>query len=69
MKRIAAIALLATATLMTAGRANAQSDVLKVNVPFNFTVDRTFLPAGNYAFGFDSIGSRHAHHPGPDGQR
>jgi hypothetical protein len=54
MKRIAAIALLAIATLTTAGRANAQSDVLTFNVPFNFTVDRTFLPAGSYAFSFDS---------------
>ncbi|MGA2909295.1 MAG: hypothetical protein ABSE36_16455 [Terracidiphilus sp.] len=55
MKRIIAIALLATATLMTAGSANAQSAVLKVNVPFSFTVGNTFLPAGNYAVGFDSI--------------
>ena len=55
MNRIIAIALLATATLMTAGNANAQSAVLKVNVPFSFTVDKTFLPAGNYIFGFDSM--------------
>jgi hypothetical protein len=55
MKRIAAIALLATATLMTAGNASAQSAVLKVDVPFDFTVNNTFLPAGNYTFGFDSM--------------
>ena len=48
MNRTIAIALLATATLMTAGSGNAQSAVLKVNVPFNFTVNSTFLPAGNY---------------------
>ena len=54
MNRIAAIALVVTATLMTAGSASAQSTVLKVNVPFNFTVSDTFLPAGNYAIGFDS---------------
>ena len=55
MNRIIAIALLATATLMTAGSANAQRTLLTVNVPFNFTVNRTFLQAGNYTFGFDSI--------------
>ncbi len=55
MNRIAAIALVVTATLMTAGSASAQSPVLKVNVPFNFTVNSTFLPAGNYAVGFDSV--------------
>ena len=55
MKRITAIALLAIATLMTAGTANAQRDVLKVDVPFNFTVNSTVLPAGNYTFGFDSM--------------
>ncbi|MGO8933749.1 MAG: hypothetical protein ACLPLZ_02740 [Terracidiphilus sp.] len=50
-----AIALLAIATLMTAGSANAQRDVLKVNVPFNFTVNSTLLPAGNYTVEFDSM--------------
>jgi hypothetical protein len=55
MKRIAAIALFATATFMNAGIANAQSDVLKVDVPFSFTVSDTFLPAGNYEVGFDSM--------------
>jgi hypothetical protein len=38
---------------MTAGNANAQSAVLKVDVPFNFSVSGTFLPAGSYALGFD----------------
>jgi hypothetical protein len=50
-----AIALFATATLMTAGNANAQRDVLKVDVPFDFTVNNTFLPAGSYTFSFDSM--------------
>ncbi len=54
MKHIAAIALFATATLMTAGSASAQSAMLKVNVPFDFTVNSTVLPAGNYTLGFDS---------------
>ena len=40
---------------MTAGSANAQRTVLTVDVPFNFTVNSTFLPAGNYTLGFDSI--------------
>ncbi len=49
------VLLLATATLMTASSLSAQSAVLKVDVPFNFTVGNTFLPAGSYAVGFDSI--------------
>jgi hypothetical protein len=53
MNRIAAIALLAIATSMTAGNASAQSAVLKVDVPFNFSAGGTFLPAGNYDLGFD----------------
>ncbi len=55
MNRIIAIALLAAATLATAGSANAQSPVLKVDVPFNFKVNKTFLPAGKYTFGFDTM--------------
>jgi hypothetical protein len=55
MKRIAAIALFATATLMTAGNASAQSAVLKVDVPFNFTVNSTSLPAGIYTVCFDTM--------------
>lgn len=54
MNRVAAIALLAIAASMTAGNASAQSAVLKVDVPFNFSVGDTLLPAGSYAFGFDS---------------
>lgn len=55
MNRIAAITLIATAILMTAGNASAQSAVLKVDVPFSFTVNGAALPAGNYSFGFDSM--------------
>lgn len=55
MNRIIAITLLATATLMTAGSASAQRPLLRVNVPFNFTVNSTVLPAGNYTIAFDSI--------------
>jgi hypothetical protein len=53
MNRIAAIALLVLATSMTPGNGSAQSAVLKVDVPFNFSVSDTFLPAGSYAIGFD----------------
>jgi hypothetical protein len=55
MNRIHAIALLVIATLTTAGGAGAQSAALKVDVPFNFTVNGAALPAGNYSFGFDSM--------------
>lgn len=54
MNRIAAIALFVGAILMSANSATAQSSVVKVNVPFAFTVNNTFLPAGSYLFGFDS---------------
>jgi hypothetical protein len=55
MNRIAAIAFFVVATVMTAGSASAQSSVVEVNVPFNFTVNDTLLPAGSYTFGFDSM--------------
>jgi hypothetical protein len=55
MNRIAAIALFAGAAVMTAAGAAAQSSVVEVNVPFGFTVNNTFLAAGNYTFGFDSM--------------
>jgi hypothetical protein len=54
MNRITAIALFVGAALMTANSATAQSSVVKVNVPFAFTVNNTFLPAGSYLVGFDS---------------
>jgi len=55
MNRMTAIALLALATLMTAGSADAQREVLKVDVPFNFTVNSTSLPAGIYTVRFDAM--------------
>lgn len=55
MNRIAAIALFVGATLITAGSAAAQSSVVEANIPFNFTFSDTFLPAGTYTFGFDSM--------------
>jgi hypothetical protein len=58
MNRIAAIALFAGAILMIASSAAAQSNVVEADVPFNFTVNNTLLPAGSYTFGFDLM------HPG-----
>src|SRR5580692_8615947 len=55
MNRITAIALFALATLTTFSSATAQRNVMDVNVPFNFTVNGTFLAAGTYTFGFDSM--------------
>jgi hypothetical protein len=55
MNRIAAIALFAGTILITAGSAAAQSKVVEVVVPFNFTVNNTLLPAGNYTVGFDLL--------------
>ncbi len=55
MNRIAAIAVFAGAALMTVSSATAQSHVVEANVPFNFTVNNTVLPAGNYTLGFDSL--------------
>ncbi len=55
MNRTIAVMLFATATWITGPRAAAQGAVLKVDVPFNFTVSNTFLPAGSYEVGFDSI--------------
>jgi hypothetical protein len=53
MNRIAAIALVAASALTIASSASAQNNVVAVDVPFNFTVNNTFLPAGSYTFGFD----------------
>ena len=58
MNRITAIALFALATLTTSTSATAQRNVMDVNVPFNFTVNGTFLAAGTYTFGFDSTVSQ-----------
>ena len=47
MKSIRTIALFVAATFITAG-VWAQDHLVKANVPFNFTVSNTALPAGDY---------------------
>jgi hypothetical protein len=48
MKRITAIAFFALATLVAASSAVAQEHAVKANVPFDFTVGSTHVPAGPY---------------------
>jgi hypothetical protein len=48
MKRITAIALLAIASFAMAGNSFAQSNGVRANVPFDFTVSNKLLPAGTY---------------------
>ena len=48
MKRIQAIALLAIANFAMAGTSLAQSNGVRANVPFDFTVGDKLLPAGTY---------------------
>ncbi len=48
MKRITAIALLAIANFAMAGTSFAQSNGVRANVPFDFTVGNKLLPAGTY---------------------
>jgi len=57
MKRIAAIALFVAATLVTTGTALAQDHGVKANVPFNFSVAGTWLPAGTYIIGSSALRS------------
>jgi hypothetical protein len=47
MNRISAIALLAIASVATCAGAMAQSG-LRANIPFDFTVGDTWMPAGDY---------------------
>jgi hypothetical protein len=54
MKRIAAIALLAIANFAMAGTSFAQSNVVRVNIPFVFTVGNQLLPAGTYTIRTES---------------
>jgi hypothetical protein len=49
MKRINAIALLAIANFAMAGTSFAQSNGVRANVPFDFTVGDKLLPAGTYS--------------------
>lgn len=48
MKRINAIALFTIATLAAATGLVAQELAVKANIPFNFTVGDTSMPAGEY---------------------
>ena len=48
MKRISAIALFTIATLAVATGLVAQEPAVKANIPFNFTVGETSMPAGEY---------------------
>ena len=48
MKRITAIAFLAIANFAMAGSSFAQSNGVRANVPFDFTVGNDLLPAGTY---------------------
>jgi len=54
MKNIVAIALFVAASFITAGNAIAQDHAVKATVPFNFIVNGSSLPAGNYTLSSDS---------------
>ncbi|MGA2048539.1 MAG: hypothetical protein ABSG96_12640 [Terracidiphilus sp.] len=56
MKRISAMALFTIATLVAATGLLAQQPALKADIPFNFTVGDTSMPAGEYTI--TSIDSR-----------
>jgi hypothetical protein len=53
MKHITAIVLFIAATFITAGKAIAQDYAVQATIPFNFTVNGSQLPAGNYTLGSD----------------
>jgi hypothetical protein len=48
MKRISALALLTVASVATCTSAIGQQPAIKANIPFNFTVGNTCMPAGEY---------------------
>ena len=48
MKRISAIALLSLASLATCTSAIGQEHAIEANIPFNFAVGNTWMPAGVY---------------------
>ena len=48
MKRITAIVLVILAGFFTAGSLQAQSNEVRANIPFDFTVGGKQLPSGNY---------------------
>ncbi len=57
MKRIQAIALFSLAALSASTGALAQDRVLKVDVPFYFTVGNEMLPAGSYVVSSPQAGT------------
>lgn len=54
MKRIVTIALSLAATLITSGSALAQAHAVKATVPFNFSLNGTWMPAGTYTIRTES---------------
>jgi hypothetical protein len=48
MKKLSAIAFFAIANLAMAGNSFAQTQAVKANIPFDFTVGQRLLPAGTY---------------------
>ena len=48
MNRISAISMLTIASLASCAGAIAQQPAVKANIPFNFTVGNTWMPAGEY---------------------
>ena len=48
MNRISAISLLTIGSLASCAGAIAQQPAMKANIPFNFTVGNTWMPAGEY---------------------
>ena len=58
MKYLTAIALFLAATFITAGKAIAQDYAVRATIPFNFTVNGSQLPAGNYTLGSDVTNPR-----------
>jgi hypothetical protein len=55
MKRIAVIAIGLLASLAAVGSASAQDNQTKANIPFDFYVGNTWLPAGTYTMSSGSI--------------
>jgi hypothetical protein len=58
MKHLTAIALFIAATFITAGKAIAQDYAVRATIPFQFTVNGSQLPAGNYTLGSDITNPR-----------
>jgi hypothetical protein len=48
MNRFSAIALLAIAAVLTCTEAMAQQSGLRANIPFDFAIGDTWMPAGDY---------------------